>query len=82
MKITIVGTGYVGLVTGTCLSDTDNTVFCIDNNRNKIEMLLQGEVPIYEPGLDNIIKRNVKRGNLQFSMDLESAVKQSDIVFL
>jgi len=82
MNITIVGTGYVGLVTGTCLSDTGNTVFCIDNNKEKVNKLLQGEVPIYEPGLDNIITRNVEQGNLFFSTELEPAVKQSDLVFL
>ena len=82
MRITIVGTGYVGLVTGVCLSDKGNTVHCIDNNVQKVKRLQNGEVPIYEPGLDVILQRNYKNGNLHFSTDISQTIKDSKIVFL
>jgi UDPglucose 6-dehydrogenase len=82
MKIAIVGTGYVGLVTGTCLAETGNDVTCVDNNPAKIEMLLRGETPIYEPGLAEMIQRSVTAGRLHFTSDLAGAVSSSQVVFL
>jgi len=82
MKITIIGTGYVGLVTGTCFSETGNDVVCVDNNNEKIACLNQGKVPIYEPGLDELIKRNVKEGRLRFTSDIKSAIENALFVFI
>lgn len=81
MNICVVGTGYVGLVTGTCLADFGHNVICVDNNPKKIEMLHNGGVPIYEIGLDDLIKRNVKERRLSFTTDLASAVRQSLVIF-
>jgi len=80
--ITVAGTGYVGLVSGACLADFGNTVICIDNNASKIETLRKGGIPIYEPGLDDVVMRNVGSGRLSFSTDMASAVKKSDVVFI
>ena len=80
--ITVAGTGYVGLVSGACLADFGNTVICIDNNASKIETLKKGGIPIYEPGLDDVVIRNVASGRLSFSTDMASAVKKSDVVFI
>jgi UDPglucose 6-dehydrogenase len=77
MKVCVVGTGYVGLVAGTCLAEMGNTVFCVDNNQDKIDSLLRGEVPIYEPGLEELIRANTKEERLFFTTDLADAVKQS-----
>jgi len=77
MNITVVGTGYVGLVTGACLSEFGNHVVCVDNNPDKIAMLHRGEMPIYEPGLDALVERNVKAGRLDFTTDLGKAVERS-----
>jgi UDPglucose 6-dehydrogenase len=82
MKLAIVGTGYVGLVTGTCLAETGNDVTCVDCDAKKIERLKQGEVPIYEPGLAELIERNVAAGLLHFTTDLAAAVEDSRIIFL
>ncbi|MEI8374526.1 MAG: UDP-glucose/GDP-mannose dehydrogenase family protein [Planctomycetota bacterium] len=82
MKLAIIGTGYVGLVTGTCLAETGNDVTCVDCDVRKIEQLLRGEVPIYEPGLAELISRNVAAGLLQFTTDLAAAVAEAKIVFL
>ena len=82
MKVAVVGTGYVGLVAGTCFSDTGNEVVCVDVNKEKIDMLNRGEVPIYEPGLEEMIKRNVREERLSFSTDIETAVKASKIIFI
>jgi UDPglucose 6-dehydrogenase len=82
MKLAIVGTGYVGLVTGTCLAETGNEVTCVDNNPAKIEMLLRGEAPIYEPGLAELIERNASAGLLHFTTDLAKAVSEAQVVFL
>ena len=70
MKIAVVGTGYVGLVTGTCLAETGNDVTCVDCDRKKIDLLNRGHIPIYEPGLAELVARNVAGGRLRFTTDL------------
>jgi len=82
MQITIVGTGYVGLVTGTCLADFGNIVHCVDIDEEKISMLQNGKLPIYEPGLDVLVKKNVDEGRLFFSTELEDAVQKSLVIFI
>ena len=81
MNIAIVGTGYVGLVSGTCFADTGANVTCIDVDEKKIERLNNGEIPIYEPGLDELVVKNVKAGRLKFSSDLASVLNEQEIVF-
>ncbi len=82
MNVTVVGTGYVGLVMGAVLADTGNQVLCVDNNHAKIDSLKNGEIPIYEPGLEDLVKRNVKEGRLEFTTDLQSGVEHGLIVML
>ncbi|KEO52207.1 nucleotide sugar dehydrogenase, partial [Thioclava pacifica] len=82
MKIAMIGTGYVGLVSGVCFSDFGHEVVCVDKNPEKIEMLLKGEVPIYEPGLDALLAKNVEAGRLSFTTDLKAAVAGADAVFI
>ncbi len=82
MKICVIGTGYVGLVAGTCLAEMGNDVICVDNNESKIKELAQGKIPIYEPGLDDLIISNTREGRLIFSTNLEQAVKNSLICFI
>jgi len=82
MKIAMVGTGYVGLVSGACFSEFGWDVVCVDNNADKIEMLVDDRMPIYEPGLDDLVSRNVAAGRLSFTTDLASAVKSADAVFI
>lgn len=82
MKVSVIGTGYVGLVSGICFAETGNTVICVDNNASKVEMLKNGQIPIYEPGLDVLFDRNFKEGRLTFTTNLEEAVKETDIIFL
>jgi UDPglucose 6-dehydrogenase len=82
MKLTVVGTGYVGLVTGTCLAETGNDVTCVDCDAEKVERLCRGEVPIYEPGLAELVGRNVAAGLLHFSTDLAAAAEGAQLVFL
>jgi UDPglucose 6-dehydrogenase len=81
MNIAIVGTGYVGLVSGTCFADTGANVTCIDVDEKKIERLKNGEIPIYEPGLDQLVLKNVKAGRLKFTTDLASVLNEQEIVF-
>lgn len=82
MNVTVVGTGYVGLVTGTCLAETGNHVLCIDIDEQKVNKMKQGEVPIYEPHLDVLFERNIKAGRLHFSTSLDEGLKHGDIIFL
>jgi len=81
MKISIVGTGYVGLVTGTCFAETGITVHCIDVDENKINLLNNGKVPIYEPGLEDMVARNIKQGRLTFSTQLSDSLADSEVIF-
>lgn len=82
MRIGVVGTGYVGLVTGTCFADSGNSVTCLDINAEKIARLERGEVPIYEPGLEELVERNAKAGRLRFTTDTAAAIREADVVFL
>ena len=82
MKLCMIGTGYVGLVSGTCFSDLGNKVYCVDNDIKKIENLNRGISPIYEPGLNEIIKINYKAKRLIFTSDLSLAIKNSDLIFI
>jgi UDPglucose 6-dehydrogenase len=82
MKIAVVGAGYVGLVAGTCFAETGNDVICVDIDKTKIDMLNAGTVPIYEPGLEEMVRRNRQEQRLFFSMDLPEAVKKSPIIFI
>ncbi len=82
MKIAVIGTGYVGLVAGACLADMGNDVICIDNNVEKLRLLENGIIPIYEPGLEELVKSNVNENRLTFSSDLDSAVKVSEVCFI
>ena len=82
MKLCMIGTGYVGLVSGVCFSDLGNTVYCVDKDINKINSLNKGLVPIYEPGLEEILKKNYKQKRLFFTSNLKKAVQNSDIIFI
>lgn len=82
MKITVIGTGYVGLVTGTCLAEVGNEVLCLDVDPRKIEILKSGGIPIYEPGLEDMVKRNVAAGRLSFTTDVEASVAFGQIQFI
>jgi UDPglucose 6-dehydrogenase len=82
MNIAVIGTGYVGLVVGSCFAESGNDVVCVDNNAEKVAKLQQGQIPIYEPGLPEIIERNVREERLTFSTDLPSAIKKSLVIFL
>jgi len=82
MRVAIIGSGYVGLVTGTCLAEIGHNVICVDNNTAKVEMLKKGKIPIYEPGLDVLIKKNVEAGRLGFSPDIKDSVRAAEVVFI
>src|SRR3569832_522689 len=82
MNVTIVGTGYVGLVTGACLAELGNHVFCVDTDTSKIDALNAGRMPIHEPGLAEIVQRNVEEGRLVFSSDVAASVEFGDIHFI
>jgi len=82
MKIAVVGTGYVGLVTGTCLAETGNNVICVDINEAKVKKMQEGQVPIYEPGLDLLFHRNIEQGRLHFTTNLAEAIEEAQIIFM
>ncbi|MGZ5242528.1 MAG: UDP-glucose dehydrogenase family protein [Bacteroidia bacterium] len=82
MKIAVVGTGYVGLVTGTCFAETGNTVTCVDIDKAKVEKMQNGQIPIYEPGLDILFERNIEQGRLKFTTDLAEGIEGAKIIFL
>ncbi|MDA3793084.1 MAG: UDP-glucose/GDP-mannose dehydrogenase family protein [Elusimicrobia bacterium] len=82
MKVAIVGTGYVGLVSGTCLAEMGHNIMCIDNNEEKIKTLENGDIPIYEPGLKELVEKNRKEGRLSFSTSVKEGVKKCDVIFV
>ena len=82
MKLCMIGTGYVGLVSGVCFSDLGNVVYCVDKDKEKINLLNNGIIQIYDPGLEEILKRNFKANRLTFTTDLKKAVSNSDIIFI
>src|SRR6185437_17085950 len=82
MKLTIIGTGYVGLVTGTCFAEVGHRVICVDNDDAKVKMLQSGGIPIYEPGLEAMVRKNVAAGRLSFTNSTAEGVANSDIIFI
>jgi len=82
MKIAVIGTGYVGLVTGTCFAETGVTVTCIDNDNEKVKSLIEGSVPIYEPGLESLIKRGMEKRRLSFSSSIETGIVDAEVIFI
>ncbi|HET7626626.1 MAG TPA: UDP-glucose/GDP-mannose dehydrogenase family protein [Verrucomicrobiae bacterium] len=82
MKLTIIGTGYVGLVTGTCFAEVGHHVICVDNDAAKVEILRKGGIPIYEPGLEELIRKNVAEGRLSFTTNTAEGVEKSDVIFI
>ena len=82
MKLCMIGTGYVGLVSGVCFADIGNQVVCVDKDKNKIDKLNSGISPIYEPGLDELIKKNFAAKRLSFTTDIDKAISISDIIFI
>ena len=82
MKVSVIGTGYVGLVTGAGLSDFGNNVTCVDTIKSKIKLLNNGSIPIYEPGLKDLIKHNMLEQRLSFTIDIKKAIKNSEVIFI
>ena len=81
-RISIVGTGYVGLVTGTCFAEVGHDVICVDNDLRKVEVLQRGGIPIYEPGLEELVKKNVAARRLRFTGEIADGVKNSEVTFI
>ena len=81
MKLCVIGTGYVGLVSGACFADLGNTVWCVDKDKEKINLLNNNQIPIFEPGLKELVGKNYSSGRLKFTTNLKLAVKNSDIIF-
>jgi len=82
MNVTVIGTGYVGLVTGTCLAEVGNHVVCVDNDNEKVRQLNAGQIPIFEPGLESLVKKNRIAGRLEFSDDIETGIRHGEILFI
>ena len=82
MKLCMIGTGYVGLVSGVCFSDLGNNVICVDKDINKINSLKNGNIPIYEPGLEELVLKNYSNKRLNFSTNLKDSIRKSDIIFI
>ena len=82
VKLTIIGTGYVGLVTGTCFAEVGHQVICVDNDPAKVKILQEGGIPIYEPGLADLVRKNVEAGRLSFTASTQAGVDQSDVIFI
>ncbi len=82
MNIAVVGTGYVGLVSGTCFAETGNHVVCVDIDKSKVEKMRKKQIPIFEPGLEVLFERNINEGRLHFTDDLKEAIKDAQIIFL
>ncbi|MBI5233976.1 MAG: UDP-glucose/GDP-mannose dehydrogenase family protein, partial [Deltaproteobacteria bacterium] len=82
MNICVIGTGYAGLVTGTCFADFGVNVACVDKDAKKIERLKQGSIPIYEPGLEELVAKNVREARLSFTTDLDETIKKSLVIFI
>ena len=82
MRVAMIGTGYVGLVSGACFADFGHVVTCVDKDASKIERLEQGVMPIYEPGLETLVAKNVEEGRLFFAIDGAEAIRQADAVFI
>src|SRR5215475_14090818 len=82
MRLTLIGTGYVGLVTGTCFAEVGHQVVCVDNDAAKVRILQEGGIPIYEPGLEALVRKNVASKRLRFTVSTAEGVSESDIVFI
>src|ERR1044071_5106302 len=82
MKLTLIGTGYVGLVTGACFAEVGHQVVCVDNDPAKVKLLQEGGIPIYEPGLEGLVRQNVGAGRLSFTISTPEGVEKSDVIFI
>jgi UDPglucose 6-dehydrogenase len=82
MKVCVIGSGYVGIVTGVCLAEIGHDVICVDKEVSKINMLLEGKMPIYEPGLEKLVEKNLAKKTLIFTKDIENSIKSQDIIFI
>ncbi len=82
MDLSIIGSGYVGLVSGACFAEVGHNVICVDNDQKKVDTLQAGQIPIYEPGLEEVVQRNVAAGRLRFTASIEDGVDHSEVVFI